>query len=254
MPAMSQLPIVLVHAFPLSSSMYDPLRTALPSGVDILTPELPGFGGNPLSDAEPSLDVYADSVAAFLDDRGIDRAVVGGTSMGGYTTMALCRRHRDRVAGLLLIDTKATADVEAAADGRRVMADRLVAEAGTGALLEAVLPKLLGATTFASRPDVVAGVRAGVESCDPAAAAWAQRAMAARPDSLPTLREMGVPALVVVGEEDVLAPPSDALAMVDALPDALMVVVPSVGHLTPLEAPDQVAAAIADFITYRGSG
>jgi pimeloyl-ACP methyl ester carboxylesterase len=164
--------------------------------------------------------------------------------MGGYTAMAFCRRHRERVAGLALIDTKASADAEAAAAGRRAMAQLMRDTGNTEPLLENVYPKLLGATTHAQRPDLAASVRAWVSAAPPAAAAWAQLAMAARPDSLPTLAAINVPALVVVGAEDVLSLPSDAEAMAHVLPDGELVVIADVGHLTPLEAPAEVSSAL----------
>jgi len=168
--------------------------------------------------------------------------------MGGYVSMAFCRRYADRVAGLALIDTKATADPAAAADGRRAMAAAMVEGDTTQPLLDNVFPKLLGATTMRDRPDVVQRVRDWVAGADPKAAAYAQRAMAARPDSVETLAALTVPSLVVVGEEDVLSPPTDAAVMASALPGAVVVEIPGVGHLTPVEAPHYVAEALSELV------
>ena len=238
--------LVLLHAFPLDATMYDEVAASFEG--DLLTPNLPGFGGEALVDDEPSLDAYAQAVVRDLDSRGIDRAVIGGTSMGGYTAMALYRLFPQRVAGLALIDTKATADAPAAAEGRLAMAEQMVQGQTTAPLIENVLPKLLGATTFADRSDLVATVEGWVKGADPAAAAWAQRAMAARPDSLETLAQVSVPSLVVVGEEDVLSPPTDAAIMASALHGAVVVEIPGVGHLTPVEAPRYVAEALTELV------
>ena len=240
------IPLVLLHAFPLDATMYAEVGAAFDG--PLLTPNLAGFGGTPLTVGEPSLDVYADQVVRELDAAGHDRVVLGGTSMGGYTAMALCRRHPERVAGLALIDTKATADAAEAAAGRRAMAQAMVDGATTDPLVENVLPKLLGATTVATRPDVAERVRGWVSDADPAAAAWAQRAMAARSDALEVLREMHVPTLVVVGEEDVLSPPADAGVMAAALSDCELLLIPKVGHLTPVEAPAEVTAALQGLV------
>jgi pimeloyl-ACP methyl ester carboxylesterase len=115
-------------------------------------------------------------------------------------------------------------------------------------LLDDVLPALTSDVTKTEAPLVVGRVRALVEAAPPAAAAWAQRAMAARPDSTATLAGVDVPALVVVGEHDALSPPADAQAMVDALPQGRLVVVPRSGHLTAVEAPDEFAAAVRGFL------
>ncbi|MEO8107609.1 MAG: alpha/beta hydrolase, partial [Actinomycetes bacterium] len=238
--------LVLLHAFPLDAAMYDGVASAFEG--DLLTPNLPGFGGEALVEGEPSLDAYAEGVARYLDAKGIERAVIGGTSMGGYTAMAFYRLFPERVAALALIDTKASADAPEAAEGRRTMAQQMVDGQTTDPLVANVLPNLLGATTFATRPDVVTTVEGWVQGADPAAAAWAQLAMAARPDSLQTLAKVSVPSLVVVGSEDVLSPPTDAAAMATVLPAAELVLIPTVGHLTPVEAPEEVTVALNDLM------
>ena len=230
--------------------MYDAVRGRLSTLTELITPDLPGFGLTPVPTAEPGLDVYVAYVAEQLDRLGVERVVVGGTSMGGYAAMAFVRRFPDRVAGLALIDTRATADAPEGAAGRRAMAEQLERDLEAAPLLEAVFPKLLGTTSFQQRPDVVTGVRDLVARCNPLGAAWAQRAMAARPDSVATLQTLGIPAAVIVGAEDVLTPPSDAMVMADALADVTLVVIPKAGHLTPLEAPDQVVSALTALLEH----
>lgn len=244
----SGTPLVLLHAFPLSSAMWLDQRNDLADVARVVTPDLRGFGGSPLSDDEPSLDAAADDVAALLDRLGLDRFLLGGLSMGGYLAMAFLRRHPGRVRALLLADTKAGADADAARANRHRIADELDATGSAQVLLDDVLPALTSDTTKSQRPLVQGRVRALVEAAPPAAAAWAQRAMAARPDSVETLRAVDVPALVVVGEHDALTPPAEAQAMVDALPDARLVVVPDAGHLSAVEAPDAFDAAVREWL------
>lgn len=242
------LPVVLLHAFPLSSAMWLDQRAALGERCHVITPDQRGFGGSSLGDAEPSLDVCADDVARLLDERGFDRVVLGGISMGGYVAMAFLRRHPGRLRGLLLADTKAGADQEEARRNRLQMAELLDAEPDAPVLLEKVLPTLIGETTVRSRVLAHGRVRGFVQSAPAYAAAWAQRAMAARPDSFEALRTVDVPALVVVGDEDDISPVSEAEAMVEALPDAELAVLPQSGHLTPLEVPEAFNEAVARFL------
>lgn len=241
-------PLVLLHAFPLSSAMWLEQRNGLSEACRVITPDLRGFGGSKLGSDEPSLDRMADDVAGLVDRLGLGPVVLGGLSMGGYVAMALLRRHPGVVRALLLADTKATADPPAARENRERIAATLDEEDSARVLVEDVLPALCGETTKRTQPLVQGRVRALVEAAPPAAAAWAQRAMAARPDSTDTLRCADVPALVVVGDEDVLSPPSDAEAMVEALPRGRLVVVPGSGHLTAVEAPDAFNRAVRDFL------
>ncbi|MEV5747254.1 alpha/beta hydrolase [Actinoallomurus sp. NPDC052308] len=245
-------PLVLLHAFPLSSAMWLAQREALSARFRVVTPDLRGFGGSPLGTAEPSVDVMADDVAALLDAKGIDRAVVGGLSMGGYVTLAFCRRHADRVLGLVLADTKATADTETARAGRLRMAERLEEDKTVDVLLEDLLPRLVGPTTMRQRALIYGRVRGLVQSAPPAAAAWAQRAMAARPDALESLAELRSPALVIHGAEDEITTEEDARAMADALPNAELTPVPGSGHLTAVEQPQLFNDAVAEFAAALG--
>jgi pimeloyl-ACP methyl ester carboxylesterase len=187
-------------------------------------------------------------VAELLDRLELQQVVLGGLSMGGYVAMALLRRHPDRVRALILADTKATADAEAGRANRERIAAAVESDERSTVLLDDVLPSLLGSTTFASRPLVSGRVRGLVQAAPAPAVAWAQRAMAARPDSFDVLREFAGPALVVVGDEDVLSPPVDAQAMADALPDSRLVLVPEAGHLTAVETPEAFNAAVTGFL------
>jgi pimeloyl-ACP methyl ester carboxylesterase len=240
-------PLVLLHAFPLSSAMWLAQREALAETCRVITPDQRGFGGSELGDDAPSLDACADDVARLLDRLELDQVVLGGLSMGGYVAMAFLRRHADRAAALLLADTKASADPEPARANRERIAQAVLEDDST-VLVDDVLPSLLGATTVASRPIVSGRVRGLVQAAPGPAVAWAQRAMAARPDSFDTLRAFDRPALVVVGDEDQLSPVADAQAMADALPQARLAVLPEAGHLTAVETPEAFNAEVAGFL------
>jgi pimeloyl-ACP methyl ester carboxylesterase len=241
-------PFVLLHAFPLSRRMWQFQYDGLTTQMRLVTPDLTGFGESATSADPPDLGVMADGVLALLDRLELDDVVLGGLSMGGYVAMEILRRRPGRVRALVLADTKASADVDAAAANRRRMADVLEDGRNTRVLVHDVLPTVVGDTTREEHPETVTWLREIVEETDPLGAAWAQRAMAARRDSFDTLREVRVPTLVVVGEEDALSPPSDAEAMVDAVPGAELVVLERAGHLSAVEAPDDFNDAVCEFV------
>jgi pimeloyl-ACP methyl ester carboxylesterase len=240
--------LVLLHAFPLSSAMWLEQRNDLAASCRVITPDQRGFGGSPLGDDVPSLDTAADDIVELIDRLDLDRVVVGGLSMGGYVAMALLRRHPERIEALILADTKASADAEPAKANRERIAAAVESDENSTVLVDDVLPPLLGETTTSSRPLVSGRVRGLVQAAPAAAVAWAQRAMAGRPDSFETLQAFDRPALVIVGQEDVLAPPSDAEAMAAALPSGRLVVLPQAGHLTAVETPEAFNAQVAGFL------
>lgn len=245
--------VVLLHAFPFDRHVWDGVVDALADADwDVVVPDLRGFGesayGEDGPDDEPALALMARDVLGILDRIGVSSAVVAGISMGGYVAMELARQDPARIAGLVLVDTKATADSDEARANRLKVAEQVLAAGSTEALARAMVPTVLGTTSLEERPAVVAQVRTWIESADPAAVAWAQRAMAARPDSLADLASLAVPALVVWGAEDAMSPRSEQDLMVEALRDARLVVVPECGHLSTVEAPEQVAAALVTFL------
>ncbi|WP_033424361.1 alpha/beta fold hydrolase [Actinomadura flavalba] len=245
-------PLLLLHAFPLSSAMWLAQREGLAARFRVVTPDLRGFGGSRLGDDEPSVDLMADDVALLLRRLGIARAVIGGVSMGGYVAMALCRRHPDVVKGLLLAATRATADTDAVRDVRLRHAETLERDENVAVLVDEVLPGLVGSTTMRQRALVYGRVRGLVQATPPAAAAWAQRAMAVRSDAFATLRDVKVPALILHGDEDALATEDEARAIADALPNAELQTIPRSGHLTPVEQPDLFNQTVAEFTAALG--
>lgn len=247
------LPLVLLHAFPLDSRMWDAAGALVPAPRAVYAVDLPGSPGHAVDLPEPpSLDACADLVAAALADAGITRAVVAGLSMGGYTALALAERHPSLVAGLGLLDTKSVADTREAAANRLARAARLDA---SGSVAEVVpdADVLLGETSRAARRDVRDQVLGWIAEQVPAGLAWQQRAMAARPDRTHVLRAYKGPVTVVVGDEDTPTPVAQAEAVAAAAGGAPLVVVRGAGHLTAIEDPAAVAAALAD-LAQRADG
>lgn len=244
-----RLPLLLIHGFPLDHALWDPQIAAFAGQRRVIAPDLAGFGASVAAGPE-SLDGHADDLAALLDRLGIARAVVAGLSMGGYIAFALWRRHRERVAGLVLTCTKAGADNEAGRAGRYQTA-LAVEDKGMSVLVGGMLPKLLSPTA----PDAVrAEVEAMILRQPPAGSIAALKAMAARPDSGPDLPGIYVPALIVAGEADAIIPAADTEAMAAAIPGARSVVVPGAGHLANLEEPGAYNAALRAFLDTVDAG
>ena len=238
--------VVLLHAFPLNAGLWRRQVEAAPAGFRFVTPDLPGFGAS----AEPpatSMDAMARSVLRGLDSVGIGRAVIGGLSMGGYVTLALYRLAPERFSGMILADTRATADTDQQKEARRKMI-ATVREHGPSAVADEMLPKLLGATSHREKPELAALVRRMIEGNSAETIAGAVQAMLERPDSTPLLPSVRVPALILCGEEDVLTPPADAEALQRGIPGARLVRLPGAGHLSNVEAPDSFTRALGDFL------
>ncbi len=235
--------LVLVHGYPLDGAMWSSVARRLSTRFRVLKPDLPGHGENP-SPPEGSIDAYADFVSAVVEESG-GPVGLGGFSMGGYVALALMKRHPAAVRALALVDTRAVADDDATR-ARRDEALATLAASGVGPIAEAMLEKLLSPEAR-TRADLAERVHRIMIRQTAAALASDLTAMRGRPDSVPFLGQITVPALVVVGSEDAISPPAECRAMAEAIPGARYVEIEGAGHLTPMERPKEVAGALEPF-------
>ncbi|MFL5319850.1 MAG: alpha/beta fold hydrolase [Myxococcaceae bacterium] len=236
-------PIVLIHAFPFDSGMYRPQIEGLKGRFRIIAPDLRGFGKT-AGGKNTTMDSHATDVAALLDVLGIDHAIVGGVSMGGYVSLALLRVAANKVSGLVLIDTQATPDDAAGKAKREENASKIEKE-GIDFWVDANLPKLVAKD---ARAEVRDGVKAMIRSQTREGVAGGLRAMALRPDSRDMLARFGGKAVVIVGEHDEVTPLAKAQQMAELVAGTRVVVIPGVGHLANWESPAEVNRAIAEFV------
>jgi pimeloyl-ACP methyl ester carboxylesterase len=241
-------PVVLIHAFPLSADMWRAQLQSVSDGSRFIAPDVRGFGGEmPGPAAEPTMDDFAGDVEALLNALEIERAVIGGISMGAYVLFALFRRAPERFSGIVLADTRAQADTPDGRQARRAMSE-LVRRDGPAAVADQMMPKLLGETTHRERPELAAEVRRMILGNTSAGIDAAIHAMMTRPDSTADLERVSVPTLVIVGEEDVLTPVADSEALHRGIERSQLVVLPRVGHLSCLESPDEFSRALSNFL------
>jgi pimeloyl-ACP methyl ester carboxylesterase len=231
-------PIVWLHAFPLRAELWAPQLAATPAGWRAIAPDLRGFGedGTRPGGAPPALvmDDHAHDVIGLFDALDIERAVVGGLSMGGYVAFALWRLAPERVRALVLADTRAEADSDEGRASRRAMLAALQ-ERGVSAVEETMLPRLLGRTSREQRPALGEVVRRMIVSNTPQGIADAIHCLMSRPDSTRTLDSITVPTLLLAGREDELTPVALHESMLARIPDASLTVIEGAGHLSSLE-------------------
>jgi 3-oxoadipate enol-lactonase len=245
--------ILFVHGFPLSHAMWRGQLPTLKSLFRVIAPDLRGFGGSSLAegpgdDPKTTMRQLADDCAALLDALQIREPIVFcGLSMGGYVAWQFAKHYPERLKGLVLCDTKAAADSPEARETRLKMAEH-VKKHGTGAVAEAMMPKLFGQATHNDKPGIVAEIRRTIEQTCPRGLAAAQRGMAEREDVRDFLPQIKVPTLVIVGREDAISPVDEMRAIADAIPGAKFHVVEQAGHMAPLEQPGDVNTLIADFV------
>jgi pimeloyl-ACP methyl ester carboxylesterase len=240
-------PLVLLHGFPLSSAIFEPIRPVVERAGRLVTPDLRGFGGSDAPEASYAMADLAEDVIRVVDQLGIGRFVLGGHSMGGYVAFRIAERHRDRMVGLVLMDTRATVDTPQAIVKRRAAISKILA-GGRNALLDELLPSIIGPSALEREPEILPRVRAMAETVPDHVLIGCLEGMIARPDSGDLLEELDIPALVMVGAEDELLPATEARELADALPQGRLKVVAGAGHTPSLEQPDETGDVLAVFL------
>ncbi len=239
--------VILLHAFPLNHKLWRPVAERFAQRYRLVLMDLRGHGASGVGSGPATMAQHAADVARVCDDAGITRAVFGGVSIGGYVLFECWRSFRQRIAGLVLCDTRAQSDTEQARNARFQAADD-VEKNGPDAFLDSLVPKLLGETTRRNRPDIVEAARAMMAEMTVAGIAAVQRGMAMRPDSTAILRTIDVPTLLLFGGEDTVTPVADGEAMRRDIPRSQLQVVPNAGHFSVFEQQDAAHELIRRFL------
>jgi len=240
-------PVVLLHAFPANHELWLPAAQTLISRYRVILPDLRGHGASEAGEGPATMEKHSSDLARLLDDVDVGRAAFAGVSIGGYVLFEFWRRYRGRVASLAFIDTKAQPDTDQAR-AVRLQSAADVLEKGVEPFVAGMVPKLLGETTRRARPDLVDGARRQMLKMSPQDVNLVQRGMAERPDSVPTLKTINVPTLVVAGDEDTLSPVADAEFMQQNIAGAELKVIPRAGHYAVWEQPEDSGKVLRQFL------
>lgn len=243
------LPVLFLHAFPLNRSMWEGELTALllEERYRLVALDWPGFGESDIAVDVSTMELFADCVAGLMDTLGMQSAVLCGLSMGGYAAFAFLRKYPERVAGLILADTRPGADTSEARANRENVA-RIAETQGTGAIADMQIPRVLSDYTRQHHPEVELRVRQMIDAATPKGIAAASHGMALRADSSDLLAGIACPTLVVVGEQDALTPPDVARNYATNIPGAQFITIPNAGHLSNLEQPEAFLQAVSGFL------
>lgn len=240
-------PLLLIHGFPHDRSLWKPQLEGLGDDIRVIAPDLRGFGNSTEVPDIMTMDAYASDLKELLDQLGVQRAVIGGLSMGGYIALAFLENHPEMVSGLILCNTRSGADDEKARAGRYATATK-VGDEGMANVAEGMVPKMITEATATLHPERRAALKDMMAHQRPAAVIAALRGMAARPDRTPMLSTIKVPTLIITGSRDELILPKESESMAAAIPGSKLVIIPDVAHLSNVEDPDAFNKAVLEFM------
>jgi pimeloyl-ACP methyl ester carboxylesterase len=253
-PADAPSTIVLTHGWTNDRRVWGAVATTLvEAGHRVVLWNQRGHGGSTGGNGGYTIDAIGSDVRTVLEQLDLRDVVLVGHSMGGMASMAFLTQHpdaRDRVAGLALVATGSSgvgarggrvAEAIAAQTIAHPRTDRAVASSRLGPLL------VRGAVGRRPAQAHLQAVSELFVATPPDVRAGFLRAMT-RMDLADAVRELDVPAVVVVGRYDQLTPPALSRRLVDAIPGARLELLDDVGHMLPIEAPDRIAAIVDDLV------
>lgn len=244
-------PIVLAHAFPFTHEMWAPQVGMLNERWRVITFDVRGLGRSDPGQGEFKLDDYVDDALRIMDELGIERAIVGGLSMGGYVSMRLCERAPERVRAMMLFSTRSEADDAQALEMRQRWIE-IVRHRGVRPFAEDFIKKLFSPQTYVQAPQIIDHQLAIIEGHQPIGVIGTIRALATRPNLTPGLANVSVPTLILYGEEDALTPLAIGREIQAKIAGSEFHVIPAAAHMCNLENPEIFNEKMYEFLTGLG--
>ncbi len=245
--------LVMTHSFLCSRRMWEAQAVELARDYRVINVDVRGHGESELGGGTFTIDDLAADVLAVLDAVGIERAAWVGLSIGGMLSLRAALRAPEQVAGLVLADSGGDRDPWVKRTRYRLMATG-ARWLGIGPFLPAVTKLMFGATAILEQPALVDSWTAEFRSVPMATILAGVDTLCRRRSVLHRLGEVSAPALVLVGAEDLAQPPERSRMLADALPNAVLEVIPAAGHLSAVEQPLAVTEAIRRFLASLGEG
>ena len=242
---------MLIHGFPNDSSAWDPVVPELSRQYKLILPDLPGAGKSPLPATALSLEYMANCLKEVLDRENIRHAVLIGHSMGGYTALQFAGLFPERLKGISLVHSMASADGEEKLENRR-KAIVLIrkGEAEKEMFLRGMAQNLFAPEYAAQHPAVVRSVvDKGMELPGGTLAAFYQAIMD-RTDKRQVLAGLDFPIQWIIGSEDTATPMKEAMEQCHIAPVNLVSLYRNCGHMSFLEQPEQLIADLQQMLQY----
>lgn len=241
------IPLVLIHAFPLNHTLWNPQVQALSAKHRVISYDIRGHGESDVGDGQYTIELFVDDLIDLLDRLKIEKTILCGLSMGGYIALRALERHPERFSALVLCDTRSEADSNEAKI-KRSAGLRLLKEKGVPFFAEEFVKQAFAPGTFKTNPGVVQTVKEMILKNPPLGIGGALLALASRTDTTESLKQIKIPTLVLVGEKDQITPPPVVLAMKEKIPDAQMHVIPQAGHFSNFENPAEFNRRLVAFL------
>lgn len=241
------LPILFIHGFPFDKSCWHPQMKVLKTHYRVIAYDIRGFGKSSISHEIPDMEIYADDLIRFMDQLGIQKAIVCGLSMGGYILLNAVHRFQERFQAIILCDTQCNGDTPETREKR----NDSIAQVMSGQLnvfADQFMSKLFNPDFVTPESALYARVKHIILSTSPETITGALNALKSRKDMCAELHIITVPTLIICGEQDKLTPMAKSEALQQVIAGAELYPIPEAGHLSNLEQPEHFNRGLRTFL------
>jgi 3-oxoadipate enol-lactonase len=241
-------PLLFLHGLTFDTRMWTDQVAALSKKYRCISLDSRGHGRSPTSDSEYSLEQFAEDVRGVLSKLGIEQAHVAGLSMGGMVAMRLALAYPEVVCSLMLLDTSADPQDAEGASQYETMA-QIIKEQGPEAVMQAVIPIMFSPAFIQEQPQKLEAFKEQFRKIDGEGIYRAMLAVTRRRDIRQDIKDIGVPTLIIVGEQDLATPVDEAESIHRQIAGSRLEKIAGAGHMAPLEQPEKVTALLEDFLS-----
>ncbi|MFZ1080829.1 MAG: alpha/beta fold hydrolase [Candidatus Kryptoniota bacterium] len=239
--------VVFIHGFPFDKSMWDEQCELLSKDHFVVAFDLRGHGESETGSGQYLVEFIVDDLFNVMEEAGLNAAVVGGLSIGGYAALRAVERKPSRISGLILCNTKSAADTNAAKLNRANQIKMILA-GQKSQFAEDMARVLFAPESFEKNETAVNKIISIMKSTNETALVGTLIALAARMDMSDSLEQISVPTLIMTGDRDKVATQADAKFMQSRIKNSKFVLIHGAGHLSNLENSSEFNSALANFL------
>jgi pimeloyl-ACP methyl ester carboxylesterase len=243
--------LMLVHGFPNDGNAWHTIAPVLATKFNLIIPDLPAAGNSEVPAGQLTMQMMAEALYHILEQEQLDKVVMAGHSMGGYAAMEFASRYPERLKGISLVHSLASADTEEKKDQRRKsVALMQKGKAELQMFLRGMSQNLFAEKFAREHPEALRevvenGMRQGASRL-----AALYTAIMNRQDHTGLLSQLTMPVQWIIGEEDNATPMRDALSQCSRSAISKVSVYNACGHMSFVEMPERLISDLVEFVAF----
>ncbi len=239
--------LVFIHGFPLSMEMWKEQEKYFSKNFQVLLYDIRGHGKSECGNFQYSIEYFVDDLYSLLEFLKIENPILIGLSMGGYIALRYIDKFLENVSAVVLCDTKSDSDTNEGKINRSLNAKKILEE-GTKNFSNEFVKNIFSKKTFENNFEVVKSIQNIIETTSPLSISATLLALSGRINATEVLHKISIPTLILVGEDDIITPVSNAKLINEKIKNSELKIISIAGHMSNIENPKEFNFYLANFL------